>query len=609
MTKTVFHICKFLLVTIALPLAPLAQTAAGNGKKIYADYHGVRYSREHDGKLGRWSYYKEITKSKTSTKLLAYNADNILENGLHEIAAVNYPMAGLQSDLDPDYIEYQILTAKAAKIDGFFIEWGFPEHESNAHLKAFQQVAAKYNFEIGVNWCDGWLYYDWITKLRPDIKTREDKTKHFKYCLQYLVDSVFAVSTAPLIKGIPVYYWFGGGITNEEYKQTVIGNIKEPEKVKMPVALRRHLLTPDLINDKYTPPSANEEFKKWTILGTSPTAWIPLRIRSSEKLYPAYDFYGTEEDAVNYMNSYKDVWYDSVNYNVALKSGFVVPGMDNRGCAGWGHDVFYSIPRNEGRYYESFWKYNLASKDKLDMIFIASWSDLTEGHEIQPTIENGYRELKTTLKYAAEFKNEPYSSKGLELPLQLFELRKKCSFLIKAGVVVDLVSELNTIAQLISNGDYDAATGLLQKAKKHFIQLERSKLTSKTIKIDKDVLVNNEKQGKNCYDNRDSLLISVPKEIKSQLQKSYYTGYINFDYLDAGVLNEVNLYSSTQKTDKAFSIVGQIKTANTGEWKKAKIQLIHSNIKQSAAGTFYFKIKGGVTVKNIRMEFVSYEKR
>ena len=29
-------------------------SAGGNGKKVYADYHGVRYTRRHDGKLGRW---------------------------------------------------------------------------------------------------------------------------------------------------------------------------------------------------------------------------------------------------------------------------------------------------------------------------------------------------------------------------------------------------------------------------------------------------------------------------------------------------------------------------------------------------------------------------
>ena len=108
----------FLLVSIALPA--LAQ----NGKKVYADFHGVRYTRQHDGKLGRWEMYANTEKSSTGRKSLCYNADLIDSEGRHEIAAMAYPQVGMQSNLDPDYIEYQILSAKAAKIDGFFIEWG-----------------------------------------------------------------------------------------------------------------------------------------------------------------------------------------------------------------------------------------------------------------------------------------------------------------------------------------------------------------------------------------------------------------------------------------------------------------------------------------------------
>lgn len=26
-------------------------------EKVYADFHGVRYTRQHDGKLGRWEMY------------------------------------------------------------------------------------------------------------------------------------------------------------------------------------------------------------------------------------------------------------------------------------------------------------------------------------------------------------------------------------------------------------------------------------------------------------------------------------------------------------------------------------------------------------------------
>ena len=53
----------FLLVSVALPA--LAQ----NGKKVYADFHGVRYTRQHDGKLGRWEMYANTEEIKYRKKV------------------------------------------------------------------------------------------------------------------------------------------------------------------------------------------------------------------------------------------------------------------------------------------------------------------------------------------------------------------------------------------------------------------------------------------------------------------------------------------------------------------------------------------------------------
>ena len=103
------------LAAAALLLLPAAAPAQ-NGKKIYADYHGVRYTRAHDGKLGRWEMHAETAKSKTGRKTLCYNADFMDAAGRHDIAAAAYPQAGMQSNLDPGYIEYQLLSAKAAGI-------------------------------------------------------------------------------------------------------------------------------------------------------------------------------------------------------------------------------------------------------------------------------------------------------------------------------------------------------------------------------------------------------------------------------------------------------------------------------------------------------------
>lgn len=65
--------------------------SAQNGKKVYADFHGVRYTRQHDGKLGRWEMYANTEKSSTGRKTLCYNADLIGDEGRHEIVNPEKP--------------------------------------------------------------------------------------------------------------------------------------------------------------------------------------------------------------------------------------------------------------------------------------------------------------------------------------------------------------------------------------------------------------------------------------------------------------------------------------------------------------------------------------
>ena len=50
---------SLLLLTMLCTLTVWAQ----NGKKVYADYHGVRYTRQHDGQLGRWALYANTSNS------------------------------------------------------------------------------------------------------------------------------------------------------------------------------------------------------------------------------------------------------------------------------------------------------------------------------------------------------------------------------------------------------------------------------------------------------------------------------------------------------------------------------------------------------------------
>ena len=589
----------------AVAMLSVVNVGAQNGKKIYADYHGVRYTRDHDGKLGRWEMHADTRKSRTGRETICCNADFMDENRQHDIAAVTYPRAGMQSNLDPDYIEYQILSARAAGIDGFFVEWGFIGHENDNLLKTMQAVAAKYGFEIGVNWCDGWLYYDWITRMCPEINTREAKTDYYAVCYQYLVDHVLSGPTAPMVNGRPVFYLFGPGAKPAEYASAV-AKLRLPEGMKTPAVLRRWAEWGELVNDRYEPVRWSDEIESWKQLGMIPTAWLPARVRERDAEHPYCDRYARPDDLIEFMKPFRDSIWMSSDPDYVVKSGFVMPGMDNRGCAGWGAQHYYYIPRAEGDTYERMWQFNMASKDSLDMIFIASWNDYTEGHEIEPTVENGDRELRTTLKYASEFKQMGADTSGLLLPERLFFLRKRSEDLAAAcRKTADIDALLDRAAGLISRRAYPQAVKQLDEAETAVETLEKS-LEIKTIDVSTSELHFNPQATGDEWSADPELKVYLPeKVIRELISARTHKGYLEFEYLD----RESNggycfIYSRTERLPKeSFSTVAKFKTDGSNQWKKVRVELMSENVLYTTAQVFTLMFKGAVEIRNISFHY------
>ena len=69
------------LLSLFLLSYPTIAKNTGNGKKVYADYHGIRRTRLYDGEFGEWKYASKMTYSpeKSGVTQLTYNPDlNIL---------------------------------------------------------------------------------------------------------------------------------------------------------------------------------------------------------------------------------------------------------------------------------------------------------------------------------------------------------------------------------------------------------------------------------------------------------------------------------------------------------------------------------------------------
>ena len=463
-----------------------------NGKKIYALYHGFRRTRDHDGDLGSWKIYYDTTNSATGVKYINYNPDLVDYEGYHQVASANGgPIVGMFSERDEDYIEYKILLAKIAGLDGFMMDYIFPEHSNTVMIEDFIKVAEKYDFEIGVDWLDSSIRWVQNYEGHDDIKTQEDLVDYSKVIFQYAWDKFYSGPTAAQFDGRPLFFFFGGGVSNEEFVEIKTADYDYPETLGEPIYVRRGQSAGRFTNGEVVWDDLSIILTRWKPVGVDVFSWIAPKYRTDRKAYLQWDKYGTLQDNIDFLDKYQEMWKTEEKNNVNVAT--IWPGFDNRGCADWGGGTFAVNDRMDGDLYRILWNYYVDNEELMDLIdimFIASWSDFTEGHEIEPTVANGYREIITTQKYAAEFKgiDSEVNPDNLYLPQQLFELRKDISKLRKIGFYVDdLDVVLDLAAKSISEEKFRFAEELLNLTEKivaeHYENVVVETVNVKTIAV------------------------------------------------------------------------------------------------------------------------------
>lgn len=556
-------------------------------KKVYADYHGPRCTREHDGCVAQWKYWGTAQKSKAQNRSANHNADCIEKDGLNDLAALSYPLVGMQSQRDDDYIEYQILTAKLAHIDGFFVEWGFREHESNAEMLQMMTMAQKLDFEIGINWCDAWHFYPWIEAFHKDATTREKKTLLFEENVQYLLDHLFSTGVGAKVDGHPLIFLFGGGLTIPEFQQVKNQTYHLPDGVKSPYFLVRAPIVGAVQGEDVT---YQLEKSGWTEVSDGIFGWIPTRVRNgiATEQYSSWDRYATTEDSVNYLNALRDAMQET---NSKVHVGCVNPAMDNRACASWNKHDLSCILRDSGKNYQQMWQNHLEHPDDADIVYIVSWNDYTESHQIEPTVTDGYREVETTRTCAAQWKGlaDAGDSADFLLPLALFHLRKRVKRLQKAGADTDVYEQaMDQIAQEISKRNLGAARLFLTGLEK-LLETPERQLRKKEFFLT---------QAAGDLQVADDAITICSEESLDCMSGWAYDSYLSFSYLD--------------DTDGSFRIChdGQelcdIKMDGTGTWKQAKIALFQENLPAIQEDPV-LNIQGDVQIKDVSFFISAYK--
>ena len=118
---------------------------------------------------------------------------------------------------------------------------------------------------------------------------------------------------------------------------------------------------------------------------------------------------GWDKNGANWGKDFLDWYYPKVNEinygnSYVFTCGGVWPGFDDRKNTSWGGNRL--IDRDEGTTYEATWNYVLNYRGKLPLnwVVIETWNDWNEGTEIEPSLEDGYKYLLSTIKKVNSFK-------------------------------------------------------------------------------------------------------------------------------------------------------------------------------------------------------------
>jgi hypothetical protein len=335
--------------------------------------------------------------------------DLILPNGRRDIAAIHYPSIGPYDSADPALVEYHILLAKEAGIDGFMVNWyGFVDENGNPRQtdKGFQQLlkaAERLDFKVCINYDDKASFPPYTRfQSRPEAVafTREVLGKVMKD---------YASSPAYLrIDGKPVLSNFG-------HHYVVPGSESIDEKSFGVDEWRDILSVPGggkfyFIHDhQWHWRKSIEEAGFWKV-SDSIFSWV-----------------GPPAERTAFLEESRRLLKEKKLRSI---TGMANPGFDNTPCWGWGGGIS-QIPRRAGQEYRDHFEEMLAYNPGF--VQIVTWNDFTEGSTIEPTLEYGDLYLAVTAEYANRWTPGAPFGKSFALPKKLYELRAQTKRLKDSG--------------------------------------------------------------------------------------------------------------------------------------------------------------------------------
>jgi hypothetical protein len=275
-------------------------------------------------------------------------------------SSTHYPLLGPYDSHDPKVVEQHCRWAKEAGIDGFIVSWWHPNDFHDRAMPLILDTAQKFGLEITA-------YFETVP-----TRTKEQ-------ALEYVMHLLNRYGKHPAwlkLNGKPVIFVYGRAIgeigldgwlwviveANRRYEggAVFIGDHISKRAARIFDGIHTYNIT------ALTAGKSPEEIKAW-----------------AQKVFPD--------------------WV-SVAGNDRIACLTIIPGYDDSKLP----DRKPPRPiteRHNGETYKVLWEAAIAANP--DWVLITSWNEWHEGSEIEPSVEHGDRELKTTAEYARKFKQLP----------------------------------------------------------------------------------------------------------------------------------------------------------------------------------------------------------
>jgi hypothetical protein len=342
-----------------------------------------------------------------------HDPDDILKNGHRDIASVYYPLTGPYDERDPAILEYQMLTAKAAGIDGFIADWYGPENYTDKVFAGMVKAAERYGFTVAVCLEEKSFFPPYSA-----AKTRAELKDEMARQIRHVLDR-YAPSKAYLhYGGHPVFLVFAGygegplgpNTFSPEELTDVLGRFKEDKILYVRGSIGNE------------PAGAAAGCYIWSADG---------RPRDARESYYTTARAARERGEVEY-------WM-----------GGSCPGFNDTGVWGWGQAPRITDRRGT-KLYEEHWDEVL--RYRPDAVQITTWNDLEEGTTIEPTEEYGFSFIDLTEQYVERYTGRGANLEDNQWPYRIYKLRRAIESVQDAAQREDSARRLDSFVNSFARG-------------------------------------------------------------------------------------------------------------------------------------------------------------